>query len=708
MSGMRCTSIFGLRNFVVRSSTFIGAHEPFNGALQCKSPRIFADMKVVAVVFLATSILAKPETHAPDHRQVVLCAVNIVSRYVTAHQPLLVSLSNGDASDEYLALSSDLLEEVHALERWPVYIRCEGTHDSLLQGYTAIKYPSYIIIPQGVRFGVEAMMESIISQVQNLQAIEAGNPKGVYLVVLLSASNVNREMAVNLLAGLWEWKVLDVIVMVEVKNGVRDAETQVDLLSWFPFQSPKNCSRVTDVVLMDQWKNGHFVKNTDLFPQKITRNLNRCPLIASTMQWGTFVMRTNESNSEGTGSNVTYQDGLEVILYRNVLEAFNMTASIIEAAPGYGNVWGDYDPVANTYTGVIGDAKFGRSNISFCGLPKNYFFETIVDSTHSYVESGFNWYVQCARSRPRWQVFVRTFALSVWAALILAFVAFAIVMWVLAKFSDERQECTHYRSFVGTVQVLMAVFLNVSVNRMPSDIFLRSFFCLWVWSSFALTTVFQTHFTSFLVDPGLEKQVSDVEELLASNLALTFDDGYKDLFEGGDEQAELILSRRLPCPGFEACSRRTATVGDAATVLDFQNFDVYGRRFVDDYGDPLLCRLPEKISGYLITMFVQKGNPLFPPVNSVILRFVEAGLVDFWWSLIVERQKFTANLEIADEPITFFVFSLSHLYVAFTFLAIGYCLSVLVLLLEVLYSKYSDVTRLVDSSAPQVNVSSII
>jgi len=651
---------------------------------------MLAVVKLVTLVYLATQIMALPETSTADHRQVVLCAMNIVTRYVPTGQPLLVSVSNVDVFDEYRTISSELLEDLHALERWSVYILYEESRGGLLQGYTARKYLSYIVIPRSVQLGVEAMMESVIFQVRNLQKIEAGNPKGMYLVILLNAIKVSREMIISLLASLWEWKVLDVIVMVESqyrRTGVRDMETQLDLFTWLPFQSPSNCTRVTDVVLMDQWENGHFAKNADLFPQKITRNLNRCPLKASTMNWGSLVTPPFESTGEGNGPKITYKEGLEVIVYKNILEAFNMTESYKIHKEIYGHIWGDYDPVRNTYTGVIGDAKFGRSNVSFCGLPKNPFYEKHVDSTHSYLESGFHWYVQCARPRPRWQMFVRTFALSVWASLILAFVAFAVVMWGLAKFPDERQESTHYRSFFGTLQALMAVFLNVSVNRFPSKIFLRLFFCLWIWSSFALTTVFETYFTSFLVDPGHEKQVSDVEELLASKLTLTFDNGYKGLFEGTDERAELILSRQVPCPDFQPCARRTATLGDAATILDFEKFDVYKHKFVDENGDSLLCRLPDKISGYQIAMFMQKGNPLFGPVDDVILRLVEAGLVDFWWNMVVYRQKFTTEKESADAPIKFFVFSLSHLYVAFTFLALGFCLGILVFILEILYKK---------------------
>ncbi|PNF28426.1 hypothetical protein B7P43_G16059 [Cryptotermes secundus] len=629
--------------------------------------------------------MAHPNVFTAKHRQLVRCTVNVASRYVSTGHPLVVSSSAGN-TEELPSFSSDLLAELHAFERWPLYTVHEKAARNLERGYAARKYTSYIIIAQVCRLGVSALLKRISTQVQFLQEIEAGNPKGVFLVILLNDGRVDKELLREVLASLWQWKILDVIVMIAVKRQsfVTDNDTQVNLFSWFPFQSPNRCTQVTDVVLMDQCNYGAFLKNADLFPKKITRNLNRCPLTASTISWGDLVIVSTETSSDGAETKVTYKDGLEVTLYNTIAETFNMTAAFIVPIPSYGNIWGDYFPVNNTYTGVIGDAKFGRSNVSFCGLPKNFFFELHIDSTHSYVESGFNWYVQCARPRPRWQVFVRTFTFSVWAVLILAFFAFAIMMWFLAKFPDERQEDAKYRSFFGTFEALFAVFLNVGVSRMPLTLSVRTFFCLWVWSCFALTIVFETYFTSLLVDPGLEKQVSDVEELLASDLVLTFDNGYVPLFEDMEERETLIMSRWVSCAGFEACSRRTATIGDAATVLDFQTFDYYKHKFVDNNGESLLCRLPGKISGYFITMFMQKGNPLFQPVNDVILHMMEAGLVDFWWSVIVERLKLRRYQESEEAPITYFVFSMSHLYVAFTFLALGYGLSVSIFILELL------------------------
>lgn len=651
-------------------------------------------MKLVTLVLFVAQVMAQAILPTAKHRQLLLCTVSVIRRYIAEGHPLVLSAPDEvfpwdemNTLDETRNLTSELLEDLHKVERWPVYILYERTTVSFEEIYASRKYKSYVIITQNIRSDINSLIKCISSQVRRLQDIEAGNPEGVYLVVLLKAGEVDREMIIKVFSILWEWKVLDVIVIAESlsrQSGITDLKTKVDLFSWFHFQSPRHCTHVTDIVLMDQWENGAFVKNADLFPKKITRNLNQCPLVASTISWGDLVIASSESDSGSTEPRVAYKDGLEVILYHTIAEAFNMTTAFIDPIPSHDNIWGDYSSADNTYTGVIGDAKFGRSNVSFCGLAKNFFFEMHVDSTHSYLESGFNWYVQCARPRPRWRVFVRTFTLSVWAALIVSFFAVVIVVWRIAKFPDERQETAQYRSSVGTFQAVLAVLLNVGVSRMPLTLFLRGFFCVWIWSCFALTTVFQTYFTSLLVDPGLEHQVSDVEELLASDLVLTFDNGYLDLFKYEEEREKQIISRWISCPGFEACSRRTATIGDAATVLDFQEFDYYKHKFVDENGDSLLCRLPGKISGYLIAMFMQKGNPLFRPVNDVILRIMEAGLVNFWWSLIVERQKFTRNPETEDTPITFFVFSMSHLYVAFTFLVVGCGLSFLVFILELL------------------------
>jgi hypothetical protein len=56
------------------------------------------------------------------------------------------------------------------------------------------------------------------------------------------------------------------------------------------------------------------------------------------------------------------------------------------------------------------------------------------------------------------------------------------------------------------------------VTEQPISDKLRLGYLLFVWYSCAVSTVFQTFFTSVLVDPGMKKQISSIDELLSSGL----------------------------------------------------------------------------------------------------------------------------------------------------------------------------------------------
>ena len=52
---------------------------------------------------------------------------------------------------------------------------------------------------------------------------------------------------------------------------------KLGVYTWFPYQSLDRCTEVNDITLLDSWvisAQGHFTKKTDLFPRKISNNLN--------------------------------------------------------------------------------------------------------------------------------------------------------------------------------------------------------------------------------------------------------------------------------------------------------------------------------------------------------------------------------------------------------------------------------------------------
>jgi hypothetical protein len=70
---------------------------------------------------------------------------------------------------------------------------------------------------------------------------------------------------------------------------------------------------------------------------------------------------------------------------------------------------------------------------------------------------------------------------------------------------------------------------------MPRNYYLRIVIFAWIFYSFSISTVFQTFFTSFLVDPGLQKQITSLKELSNSHMEYGIPPGTKFMYGINDE-----------------------------------------------------------------------------------------------------------------------------------------------------------------------------
>jgi hypothetical protein len=100
-------------------------------------------------------------------------------------------------------------------------------------------------------------------------------------------------------------------------------------------------------------------------------------------------------------------------------------------------------------------------------------------------------------------------------------------------------------------------------------------------------------------------------------------------------------------------------------------------------------------------MSLTKGHPLFDKFNVIIRRCMETGLVDKYWSelnynLSLKNVGTLREKGCESCSVVYFVFSLSHLKVAFVVLAFGYVLCVIVFMLELKCKSYSRLSRSVN------------
>jgi hypothetical protein len=117
--------------------------------------------------------------------------------------------------------------------------------------------------------------------------------------------------------------------------------------------------------------------------------------------------------------------------------------------------------------------------------------------------------------------------------------------------------------------------------------------------------------------------------------------------------------------------------------------------YFGEKSEPLLCRLEGGLvfsTGLTMLMFL--GDPLIRRVNEIIGRVVEAGLYNFWISRYFHRIKLYAQKIAIVQPLDeFYSFNLYHMQPAFYLLLMGWCLSALCFIVEVMYNSLLNKTK---------------
>jgi hypothetical protein len=70
--------------------------------------------------------------------------------------------------------------------------------------------------------------------------------------------------------------------------------------------------------------------------------------------------------------------------------------------------------------------------------------------------------------------------------------------------------------------VTWAILLSLSAPKLPQPNLLRTVFMIYVWYCFAINTVFQSYFISYLAHPGYGTQIKPLQETNESNLIIPY------------------------------------------------------------------------------------------------------------------------------------------------------------------------------------------
>ena len=183
-----------------------------------------------------------------------------------------------------------------------------------------------------------------------------------------------------------------------------------------------------------------------------------------------------------------------------------------------------------------------------------------------------------------------------------------------------------------------------------------------------------------------------MDVLFASGIKLACDPDYSGILEIGDEREVLRLRRHLiNCPSFKGCMEWACYHKNLSILLPDITAEYYYSigDFVGENSKPLLCKLEDGINYPASTiMMMFHGDPLMRRVNDIIVRVVEAGLYNYWVSLEFNRYKILkSKIGLVHQLDEYYSFSLYHLQTVFYLLLMGWCLSALSFILEVLYNR---------------------
>jgi len=639
------------------------------------------------------------------------CLQNIILRHFTSELPCVVSYQSPKNT---LKKTSFMLqsEDIHILTA-----RQDGIPDSILRDLNEAferilivcnheyennvmiedskdKHGSYILFHQNGN-----IIQDIRGQLIRLKSNSAWNARAYFVVIIMQPGGLpsnNRTIPetqiVQVFAEFWKYNVIDVIVLLQSTKLLHSRETPIiEVYTWFPYSETGRCAQVIDCVLLDVWITnkdgvGNFLHNASLFPPKIPKYFPGCPFRVSTFESEPFVMYPSYNEDDKA---ITYKDGLEIEFLQMIQKATNIT--IVFREPPSDGKWGALLD-NGSWTGVLREVIEGVSDVALGGLYYRCHITDVIECATPYMYDALIWYVPCAQPNPRWASLSRVFKLSLWLGFIVGYITVSIttcaIVQICNTFATAENESSTYTNMTKCFLNLWAVILGVSVTEnIPPKAVIRSVFLLWVVYSLAVNTVYQTFLTSYMVDPGLQQQISSVGELLDSGLEYGIYSSFGSLIP---DLRNKLYERRQIYEDIEGCARRLATKGDFAFLYSKINTDyLTAVHFVDSNGHPLFCHMDENFSSQYVTLSVQRGSPMLTRYNDVIQRVIEGGLLDQYWKVI----KFKATLLAAKNmtvPVGDFTpLSTEHLQSAFYVLILGCVISLVSFSVEVLFHKRS-------------------
>ncbi|KAJ9580356.1 hypothetical protein L9F63_003991 [Diploptera punctata] len=426
------------------------------------------------------------------------------------------------------------------------------------------------------------------------------------------------------------------------------------------------------IVLIGKW-NAHNTsqdsfKSIDFFPDKIPKRFTGCVLNITAFGVEPYlIVKTYKSEN---GENKFIFEGIGMELINLFAREVNLTPNFINPVTEFKSegMLELYDLLSNGLIDIL-------AGLIPSVLPINSFADLSVPVLIDTLE----YVVPCPKPMKKTEKIIALFSLSTWISMGLVFIIVSILFWLLSNYPTRRNDFTRFNLLTQSFSAAWAVLLGNSVPQIPKFLGTRTLFIIYVWYCFAISTVFQAYFTTYLVEPGYDGHLKTLDDVKRAELKLgTY--YIMETFQRAVDIEELDDFEQIIYTDINECVKTVLFNRDTfSAALSYFPSYLASLAGISDQSK-VVCFLDKSVITLSLAVAAPIGHPLLKNLNVHIRRCVEAGLLEGYWSKIKHEVNLKANN--TDEDSEYVVFSLTHLSAVFMLLLYGHILSAILLVSE--------------------------
>ncbi|KAJ9580365.1 hypothetical protein L9F63_004000 [Diploptera punctata] len=233
-------------------------------------------------------------------------------------------------------------------------------------------------------------------------------------------------------------------------------------------------------------ESGNIIHIIDYFSKRLPKQFMGCTLNVGAAGPEPYIMKLNTSK-DGEHDFIVSGLGMELVILFAV--KMNFTVRFLEPVMKV-NLLPILDYISILYT--------GQMDIMAGCIPHVLAIPPYADMSVAMFIDTLKYIAPCPKLMTKTQKIITLFSLTTWISIAFVLIFVSFLFWLMSNIPLRKSNFTGFNLLAQCFSATWAVLLGISVPQIPISLRTRCLFLIYVWYCFAISTVFQAFFTSFL------------------------------------------------------------------------------------------------------------------------------------------------------------------------------------------------------------------